>query len=390
MKSVNKSVIAVAVLAVLFSGSINSVNAAEAMIQSTDGSNVFLSIHGQDESIKSYDLDQIDNNTAAITTNTKTINTLQGATVDNSHKITALRGDLTAEANERLSNDTAQNQNISDNKTAIDSVNADLQANKNLLSLKADVAQQTANDADKKADQALQQSAKNGSDIVDIKKQASTFVTAPEMYQMKQDQKIVDANQDGNLLNHETRINALEVAHTPTNGVNGTDGKDGKDGKDGVSVKGDKGDTGAAGKDGKDGVTTTLTKKEVDTATINKVKSLESVTDAQTKDLKAAQQVFAQTQANTNSQFKSLKDEVESNKKEARAGVASAVAIASMPQVEKDQSVMFSAGVGSFKDEQAVSVGASFHVGSHAIVKAGVSDSTNNDFAMGAGVGIGF
>ncbi|MBG0549540.1 YadA C-terminal domain-containing protein [Enterobacter hormaechei] len=49
-----------------------------------------------------------------------------------------------------------------------------------------------------------------------------------------------------------------------------------------------------------------------------------------------------------------------------------------------------SAGVGSFKDEQAVSVGASFHVGSNTIVKAGVSDSTNNDLAMGAGIGIGF
>ncbi|CZY32958.1 YadA C-terminal domain-containing protein [Enterobacter hormaechei] len=61
-----------------------------------------------------------------------------------------------------------------------------------------------------------------------------------------------------------------------------------------------------------------------------------------------------------------------------------------MPQVEKEQAVMFSAGVGSFKDEQAVSVGASFHVGSNTIVKAGVSDSTNNDLAMGAGIGIGF
>ncbi|MEP9036313.1 YadA C-terminal domain-containing protein, partial [Enterobacter hormaechei] len=72
------------------------------------------------------------------------------------------------------------------------------------------------------------------------------------------------------------------------------------------------------------------------------------------------------------------------------AQLFSAVAIASMPQVEKEQAVMFSAGVGSFKDEQAVSVGASFHVGSNTIVKAGVSDSTNNDLAMGAGIGIGF
>ncbi|TWX80689.1 hypothetical protein FR731_08885 [Enterobacter hormaechei] len=170
----------------------------------------------------------------------------------------------------------------------------------------------------------------------------------------------------------------------------------GEKGDKGDSIKGDKGDTGAkgdkgdAGKAGSNGITTTITKKEVDTKTINLVKSLNTQTTAQAKDLKAAQQVFAQAQANTNSQFKSLKDEVDSNKKEARSGAASAVAIASMPQVEKDQAVMFSAGVGSFKDEQAVSVGASFHVGSNTIVKAGVSDSTNNDLAMGAGIGIGF
>ncbi|MCG5127564.1 YadA C-terminal domain-containing protein [Enterobacter mori] len=51
---------------------------------------------------------------------------------------------------------------------------------------------------------------------------------------------------------------------------------------------------------------------------------------------------------------------------------------------------MFSAGVGSFKNEQAISVGASFHASEHTVIKAGISDSTNNDLAMGAGIGIGF
>ncbi|HEM8744742.1 TPA: YadA-like family protein [Enterobacter sichuanensis] len=153
---------------------------------------------------------------------------------------------------------------------------------------------------------------------------------------------------------------------------------------------------GRDGRPGKNGVTDIITKKEVDTKTSKQVnintqtlKALSVQSTAQAKDLKAAQQVFAQTQANTHSQFKSLKDEVDGNKKEARGGVASAVAMASMPQVEKDQAVMFSAGAGEFKGEEAVSVGASFHAGS-AVVKAGMSDSTNNDFAMGVGVGIGF
>jgi hypothetical protein len=153
---------------------------------------------------------------------------------------------------------------------------------------------------------------------------------------------------------------------------------------------------GRDGRPGKNGVTDIITKKEVDTKTSKQVnintqtlKALSVQSTAQAKDLKAAQQVFAQTQANTHSQFKNLKDEVDGNKKEARGGVASAVAIASMPQVEKDQAVMFSAGAGEFRGEEAVSVGASFHAG-RAVVKAGMSDSTNNDFAMGVGVGIGF
>ncbi|HED6240609.1 TPA: YadA-like family protein [Enterobacter sichuanensis] len=153
---------------------------------------------------------------------------------------------------------------------------------------------------------------------------------------------------------------------------------------------------GRDGRPGKNGVTDIITKKEVDTKTSKQVnintqtlKALSVQSTAQAKDLKAAQQVFAQTQTNTHSQFKSLKDEVDGNKKEARGGVASAVAMASMPQVEKDQAVMFSAGAGEFRGEEAVSVGASFHAGS-AVVKAGMSDSTNNDFAMGVGVGIGF
>lgn len=108
------------------------------------------------------------------------------------------------------------------------------------------------------------------------------------------------------------------------------------------------------------------------------------------KDLQDAKQFFNQQQSSSNAQFKSLKDEVDDNKKESRSGAASAIAIASMPQVEAGQSVMFSAGAGTFKDEQALSVGASFHAGASTVIKAGVSDSTNNDFAMGAGIGIGF
>ncbi|MHC9514530.1 YadA C-terminal domain-containing protein [Enterobacter mori] len=314
-------------------------------------------------------------------------------------------------------------------------------------------AQTTATNAEGKADSAISEAssalslagsaktdAKTAIDAADTVGQKLTTVgnaLQGEINQEKIDRDNADhlimntvENHDVLLSEHETRIAALENQPTPKDGKDGIDGIDGKngiDGKDGATgaqgvqgvagkdgADGKNGIDGKAGKDGvdgkngfngkdgknglngkdgvngKNGVTTTITKKEVDTKTINLVKSLNTQTTAQAKDLKAAQQVFAQAQSSSNAQFKNLKDEVDDNKKEARGGVASAVAIASMPQVEKDQAMMFSAGVGSFKNEQAISVGASFHAGEHTVIKAGISDSTNNDLAMGAGIGIGF
>lgn len=201
-----------------------------------------------------------------------------------------------------------------------------------------------------------------------------------------------DVVQDGvtEAINSKTDMNASDIATLRDHAV-GADARitvleqktPPKDGKDGI--------------DGKDGVTTTITKKEVDTATQQKVadntKAISTATNQSAsvaKDLQDAKQFFVRQQAESNAQFKNLRDEVDSNRKEARGGVASAVAIASMPQVEAGQNVMFSAGVGSFKNESALSVGASFHTGEHTIIKAGISDSTNNDLAMSAGIGIGF
>ncbi|MGL6176258.1 MAG: YadA-like family protein [Vibrionaceae bacterium] len=311
-------------------------------------------------------------------------------------------------------------------------------------------AQTTATNAEGKADSAISEAssalslagsaktdAKTAIDAADTVGQKLTTVgnaLQGEINQEKIDRDNADHlimntvdNHDVLLSEHETRIAALENQPTPKDGKDGIDGKNGIDGKDGATgaqgvqgvagkdgADGKNGIDGKAGKDGvdgkngfngkdgknglngkdgvngKSGVTTTITKKEVDTKTINLVKSLNTQTTAQAKDLKAAQQVFAQAQSSSNAQFKNLKDEVDDNKKEARGGVASAVAIASMPQVEKDQAMMFSAGIGSFKNEQAISVGASFHAGEHTVIKAGISDSTNNDLAMGAGIGIGF
>lgn len=447
MKSFSKSVIAVAIIGVLFSGSMNVTKAAEAMVQTTDGSNVFLSIHGQDESIKSYDLDDIDK--------------LNGEAGTNAASINIIRGDLTAEANSRVSYDNAQNQNISNNKTAIENNSLRItQADNHLQSVDNQVQtlridhiqdrQELANhdaaittlDAEntrqeayiqsvnnavtkevtdrKAADSVLQTQVNNKVDTTtynddrkaqnDAHQQLVQRVTQDEQYdgaaisQNRKNIETITARQQGHDLEQANRDRTANQHPVMNNGKDGVDGKngatgavgknglngsDGKDGKDGINGKN--------GANGRNGITTTITKNEVDTATQTKVAANSTAISANTrrtadvaKDLQDAKQFFLRQQADSNAQFKNLKEEVDNNKKEARAGVASAVAIASMPQVEAGQKFMFSAGVGSFKDEQALSVGASFHAGNRTVIKAGISDSTSNDFAMGAGIGIGF
>lgn len=96
-------------------------------------------------------------------------------------------------------------------------------------------------------------------------------------------------------------------------------------------------------------------------------------------------------QINTlNNHFDSLKNEVEDNRKEANAGAASAIAIASQPQVKTGDFMMVSAGAGTFNGESAVSVGTSFNAGMHTVLKAGVSADTQSDFGAGVGVGYSF
>lgn len=121
-------------------------------------------------------------------------------------------------------------------------------------------------------------------------------------------------------IQQDGRLSALENAPKPKDGVDGAKGD-----------KGDTGATGANGKDGKDGangVTTTIT--QVDTATQAKVaantaaiSSTSNQAAGVAQDLQDAKKVFSQQQANTNAQFKSLRDEVDGNKKEARSGAAS-------------------------------------------------------------------
>lgn len=375
MKSLNKPAISFFVISVVLAGVANAADVNVNLNDNVNNPGTFIQIQGTDNT--AYNLDNI-----------------KGSNVQQDGQIYNLQGDI-AKANIAINNaqdtaNTATNKadavqtGVNTNAQLITSLNQkveDNQASQTITDGKQDIL---INDTEKKANTALQGVVKNGADIIGLQNQNNL--------------------QGSVLANHDQRITSLENAPKPTNGVDGKDGakgdtgatgatgangKDGLDGKNGVD-----GINGKDGSNGKDGVTTTINK--VDAATQIKVAansaaiaSTSSQAASVAQDLQDAKKVFSQQQANTNAQFKSLHDEVDGNKKEARSGAASAIAIASMPQVEAGQKVMFSAGAGSFKDEQAVSVGASFHAGA-ATVKAGVSSSTNNDFALGAGVGFGF
>lgn len=103
-----------------------------------------------------------------------------------------------------------------------------------------------------------------------------------------------------------------------------------------------------------------------------------------------------QRQADSNSQqierlngdVKQLLHEVQDNQKEERGGIAGALAMANIPTVRRDETVMFGAGVGGFKGESALAVGASVNVSDHTAVKFALSYTTGGD--VGAGIGIGF
>lgn len=327
MKLVNVEKSTIAVM--VFMACLSGAKAANtdtAFINTSPTTNIVIAIKGQDESAKRYDLDEIEANTHAIS-------------AESASRTTAVQ-DLQGEINNNKTD-------ITDLRRDSSLQNAEITSNNQQIAILANNATQ---------DKADQQAVNHALTDVNI-------------------------HQDTMINDNTNRITALENKPKPKDGVNGKDG-----------AKGDKDDRGERGLAG---VNTTITK--VDTATQAKVASnskslIETAKQSANvaKDLQDAKQFFNQQQASSNSQFKNLKDEVDDNKKESRSGAASAIAIASMPQVEAGQSVMFSAGAGTFKDEQALSVGASFHAGASTVIKAGVSDSTNNDFAMGAGIGIGF
>ncbi|MBO0404167.1 YadA-like family protein [Enterobacter bugandensis] len=187
---------------------------------------------------------------------------------------------------------------------------------------------------------------------------------------------------------------ALENAPKPTNGVDGKDGAKGEKGDTGAQgVAGTNGRDGANGKDGKDGkngVMTTVTRTQVDTATQAKVATNSHAVTAEAQELQATKQTLQALNNNDNQQFRSLREEVDNNKKEANAGISGAMAMAGLPQVQTNQRVMFSAGGATYNGESALAVGASVNFNEHMVGKVSFSDDTANNMGASVGVGIGF
>lgn len=150
--------------------------------------------------------------------------------------------------------------------------------------------------------------------------------------------------------------------------------------------------------------------ESINTATAGDAKTL--ATSAQTTAIAASTTATqAKTQATTNGQridnhesrisvleaingngsaFEDLKNKVDDNRKRASAGIAGVAAMANIPQVIQGQTFAVGAGVGTTDSESALAVGFSARATEHVVVKASVSDNTQQNFVVGAGASYGW
>lgn len=338
-----KNAVTFFVSGVILTGSINVTKAADVNVDLNDNvtnSGTFIQIQGT-------------NNTAYNLDNMKAENATQDGQIYN------LQGDrdrMQDEINVSKNNISTNTADISSLQTTVSQVDQD-----------AKLAGALADTANTKGDVALKGVLTNGTAITHI--------------------ETVNAVQDSRLL-------ALENAPKPTNGVDGKDGAKGDKGDTGAQgvagINGRDGTNGKDGQDGKNGVMTTVTRTQVDTATQAKVATNSQAITAEAEKLQATKQTLQALNNNTNQQFRSLREEVDNNKKEANAGISGAMAMAGLPQVQTNQRVMFSAGGATYNGESALAVGASVNFNEHMVGKVSFSDDTANNMGASVGVGIGF
>ncbi|MGL4724763.1 MAG: YadA C-terminal domain-containing protein [Scandinavium sp.] len=95
-------------------------------------------------------------------------------------------------------------------------------------------------------------------------------------------------------------------------------------------------------------------------------------------------------EANNSASFGKLKNEVDDNRQRASAAISGVAAMANIPQVIQGQTFSVGAGVGTTDSESALAVGFSARATEHVVVKASVSDDTQQNFVVGGGVSYGW
>lgn len=88
--------------------------------------------------------------------------------------------------------------------------------------------------------------------------------------------------------------------------------------------------------------------------------------------------------------FAKLKNQVDDNRKRASAGISGVAAMANIPQVIQGQTFAVGAGAGATDGESALAVGFSARATDHVVVKASLSDDTQQNFVIGTGVSYGW
>lgn len=204
MKFFNKAVIAV--IGTLFASIVDNANAASAVLYDQNNPASGFHLNGTDNRVYDLDVVESDNNRQAIQ-----IYNLQGDREK-------LQSSIDSTNTNVAGNTSLLNQTI----TNVNNINADLQANKTLLSTGITTAQISANDADSTAHTAL--IAAGNAQITADNNAKNIAVVA--------DQTRINS---GLISINDTRITALENAPVP---------KDGIDGKEGA--KGDAGEIGRA------------------------------------------------------------------------------------------------------------------------------------------------
>ena len=109
-----------------------------------------------------------------------------------------------------------------------------------------------------------------------------------------------------------------------------------------------------------------------------------------TADIANHEQRIQTLESQTNSKFADLNKQIDDNRKRASAGIAGVAAMANIPQVLEHQTFAVGAGVGNTDGESALAVGFSARASQNTVIKASVSNDTQHNFVVGAGVSYGW